>query len=1408
MLILLPKGGVNLNELNVGRIVAEIVLESETKNAEDKVKASAEHIKSTMKTVADTPTQLQIHANTKPAIDEAKEANRIVNDYFTRNAPQVFDKEGYRKLLTDLMTDTQVQVPVAIQVDTASTEMMLQKIREQLQGMGFEAGEVEKIMQSCFNDITAYSNYEKQLDIIAAKLEIQRRKVEEVKAVHSKYTGRELAAETEIMAAEKASKAYETECLKLQQLESQFDRAIATQENYVNRKVSAYQRAEVAAQKAADREIIASQRASNRNATFAITELTYSMTAFNSLSPMAITNLRNIIRQITLLRRVSQAGASQGVMFFTGAMAGLITVATLVANAVRSVTEKQEEARKSATKLAEDYNNTSSTIEDLALKYAELKIKLDNAILSRKDEKDIQEQLLEIKDKLIEATGSEAEAIDIVNGKLSEQIELMNELAIKEANQLVAENYNSYQTAKSELSKKQTVELDMFSGSKMSLDDNTEEGLKNIEKIKSLYDEYFNYVSSYGSLLYVEVTNENIQDRLTELTKYTTELEKNHKISKLLADDLREAISSVYTEVNDEKINEFKTTVEEYENALDVINGKAKTNIDIQEQIYKQVKNNASTIEELASAYSNLSEGEKLDSSKLMELCDTYPKLAQYIADTGDLSLENGNKIKAVQQELLQSNIRLIESNRDELLSKKDLTTDEISLLKKYTSSLKIYQEQLKQLNTEDSIDLDSFKASADELGSAYNKLIDSKKLDFETTISLIQTYPEIAQAMAEGNNSMEKQKAIIEKLYEAKKKELLQSLEADQKELQSLIKTNNAKIAEYERMIEAYHMVASVVTEYKGKIADLQKENKNNKDSLNETLSTIKAIKNMSITDFSNDNSSSTSKTNEKLREQLELIEHRRALNNLTYAEEISWLKMLYAEYTETAEERMSLEEKIYTAQQNSIKEQQQAYSDLYDNQIKNLEHLKNLDQLSKQQELAWLNTLYNEYVLTTEQRMSLEEKIYNVQKEIREEKEQAMADAVQAEYDLLEHEKAMDRLSAEEELKWLERIYRQYAMSTKDRLALEEKIHSARKSNEEEIQRLQEETLEKAINALENRRKVSRMTYEEEIKHLREIYNTYKLTAEQQQKVLEQIRSVSESAKSERSSQFSTVAGGVIEALENKYQQQREAEEQLIKDSIDGWQHWENETVNSIQAQIDALDKLADTQKSEDERREYENKRQATELLMAYEHDDYNRKQYEKELARLDNEEAQRLADEQREQKRQQLQEQIEAVKKESSVQQDLLNAELEAVSKNYEKVMSQYSLENEAYKMMLEKSQNEIVNFIASFAPQYELAGQTLGEKLYAGLKNKISNIDYWLQQIDVKWQYYSSQTAKLANKTVDDFWNSRANYQQQLNTMSKISNINLTVNFNEPVESPVQVARKMEEVTNNLVSQLKQ
>ena len=99
-------------------------------------------------------------------------------------------------------------------------------------------------------------------------------------------------------------------------------------------------------------------------------------------------------------------------------------------------------------------------------------------------------------------------------------------------------------------------------------------------------------------------------------------------------------------------------------------------------------------------------------------------------------------------------------------------------------------------------------------------------------------------------------------------------------------------------------------------------------------------------------------------------------------------------------------------------------------------------------------------------------------------------MKNAVQSELNLLEHEKAMDRLSAENELLWLERIYNSYEMSYEDRLSMEEKVHNARKAYETEIQKIQQETLDKKLEAIEKARSTSRITYEEELRQLREPY------------------------------------------------------------------------------------------------------------------------------------------------------------------------------------------------------------------------------------------------------------------------------------------------------------------------------
>ncbi|MEE1076252.1 MAG: hypothetical protein UHY68_03190 [Acutalibacteraceae bacterium] len=1396
------------DEINVGRLVAEIVLEAETEKAKQDVAKSAQDIQNKIKSIEDTTADIKVDvkADTKNVVADVKDATNEMTHYLKNNLNSVIDKEAYTNLLKELYSETPAEIPVAIHVEETSDNDMLDKIKLQLSEIGVEASEVDKIIKNCFGNLNVYGSYEKQINIIVAKLENQRKKLVEVRQEQEKLANTKSTSEKHIAQLEKATQSVTNEEIKLKQLENQFDKLIIAQENYVNKKVSAYQKGVNAVDNATQKEILSAEKLEKKtekaNNNLVSTQVTSGLRAIGNIVPGVSGDIADIIEQFEQLKQAINASANGGNASLGKLSIAVTAVSTVIVAAVniyKMYAEKQDEARKKAAELAEEYKSTKTELQNLTKEYVNLKNKLDISVLSTTEEIEAKNQLYQIQKQLVESFGDEASGIDLVNGKIDDQISKIEELTESEAKMLIASNYNDYNIAKEKLSEEKTL-----FGIPVTRSDYN----------RLIADEFSKEIEGFSfeeGMLKLTVDTENAEKRLEELSELVEKLHNDGKriLSKDLYDKMRSEISTALTEVNTGDIDEWKTTVEEYDYALSVIDGTVEQSTEEQAEhfntVFTAISQNTDAIENMVSAYEKIKAGEQLDTSALSELCNTYPELAKYIAETGDLSLQNGDKIVEAQEKILLSNIKNLASEKALLEAKTNRTDDEEKQLNTLSGALDVYQTKLRELysNNKKPIEIGDFQTAVNDLSNAYEILSNGKELDFEQTLNLIDKYPELAQELSNGTANIDNQTEAIKNLYEAKKEEMLISLQADQTELQSLISTNNSTIQALQARMQAYSMVASVVTDCKVQIAKLEGENVDYNNNLTKTEAKISAINNLYV-----ESGNATSQTNQKLQEQLNLINHRKAMNDLTYGEEISWLQLLYTQYATNAEERMSLDEKIYTAQQNLIKEQEQAYSDLYNTEIANLEHLKALDQLSKEQELTWLNTIYSAYVLTAEERMSLEEKIHSVQKEIRDEQEQAIKDAMQAELDLLEHEKSMDRLSAEDEIKWLERINAQYEMSTEDRRSMELKLHNAKKSHEEEIQKAQQDTLDKAIEALEKRRSSSRITYEEEIKQLREIYNTYKLTAEQQQQVLEKIRSLSSSAKSERGSQFGTLGDGVIEALKNQYQQQRDLEEERINQSIENWQTWEDETVSAIQSQIDALDELADAQESEKERQEYENKRQAIELQLAYEKDDYNRKQLQKELARLDDEENERLAEEQRKKKKEELQAQIDSVKEQSQAQQDLLQAELDAVAQNYEKLMSSYSLENEAYKMMLGKSQNEIVNFIGSYAPEYELLGQTLGEKLYIELKNKIGNIDNYFKQLQVKWQFYSNKTAYVANQAVDQFWASRKEYEQKINSMSTTPNVNLTVNFNEPVESPVQVARKMEQVTNNLVNQLKQ
>ena len=370
-----------------------------------------------------------------------------------------------------------------------------------------------------------------------------------------------------------------------------------------------------------------------------------------------------------------------------------------------------------------------------------------------------------------------------------------------------------------------------------------------------------------------------------------------------------------------------------------------------------------------------------------------------------------------------------------------------------------------------------------------------------------------------------------------------------------------------------------------------------------------------------------------------------------------------------------------------------------------------------------------------------------------------------------------------------------------------MEKRLYNAKKQMQADEEAANTKALQAAYKGIENKKSLGKMNSQQELRQLEQIRQKYKMTAEERMELEIKIYNLKKSLKDDEISSINTLADAVTEALKEKYEEQRKIEEERINDSIESWQKWEDKTVTAIQGEIDALDELADKQESENKRQEYENKRQQTELQLAYEKDDYNRQQLQKELNRLDKEEAERLAEEQREAQKKVLQGRIEAVKGQSQATQERLKKELDEVSEKYDKLTDSFSLKAQAQKFIADSTQKQIISLIKSYASDYEIAGNTVCDALYHGMKAKMDNIEAYVDGIFGKIEAYQRRMANTANASADRFWASQNSPQAfQKQTASKSVTVQQTVNFNQPVESPVETRRQLDRTNQALAKQI--
>ena len=359
--------------------------------------------------------------------------------------------------------------------------------------------------------------------------------------------------------------------------------------------------------------------------------------------------------------------------------------------------------------------------------------------------------------------------------------------------------------------------------------------------------------------------------------------------------------------------------------------------------------------------------------------------------------------------------------------------------------------------------------------------------------------------------------------------------------------------------------------------------------------------------------------------------------------------------------------------------------------------------------------------------------------------------------------------------------------------RSAAEDEAEAARRAAEE-AERRRREAIEADYRAIEHRRHMNEITYEEELELLEQLRRKHRLNAEEIMEWEEKVYDLRQEIRERDAASLDSLSDGVLTALENRYEAMLEAERQRLDESRDSWEKWRDERVAAIEEQIAALDRLADAQDREKQDAEELRRIAKLEQLIAYEQDDYNRAKLTQQLDQAVREREERLRSLALEDEKEALRAQIEAIEKEADARLDALEREEADVEAAYAQRMEEAALRAEAEKLILTQSQDELLSLIESYAPAYDAAGQTLGEKLLEGFSEKVGSIAQWFEDFNAQIARAQAEVAGASQEAAERFYQERG------------LTVHQTVTFNEPVDSPAQVARRVEQANRELALML--
>lgn len=216
-----------------------------------------------------------------------------------------------------------------------------------------------------------------------------------------------------------------------------------------------------------------------------------------------------------------------------------------------------EEQKEQIDEMGQALDNTASSIDSYKSKITDLKDSIDSGTLSEQEAYQARKDLLEIQDELIQKYPEEASGIDLLNGSLETQLDLLNGITEAKARAYLSENNDIIQKSYEEMTKQRTYKSTGFDD---YLEANSND-MSEIEKIAQKYADKGLAFAQYGSekngkaRYDIEVTADVSQAK-DAIDDFYNDVQK----SNLISDDAKEALSSRLSQWS----NEAKGIVDEY----------------------------------------------------------------------------------------------------------------------------------------------------------------------------------------------------------------------------------------------------------------------------------------------------------------------------------------------------------------------------------------------------------------------------------------------------------------------------------------------------------------------------------------------------------------------------------------------------------------------------------------------------------------------------------------------------------------------------------------------------------------------------------------------------------------------------------------------------------------------------